>query len=72
MNDAFQERAFIYAGGSMLDLNDLVSDSRGVLLLRAKGINSAGIIIAEGTSADGTQHAVVLRPLGGSHLVSVR
>jgi probable HAF family extracellular repeat protein len=72
MNDAFQERAFIHADGAMRDLNEWVTDPGGVYLLRAKGINSAGIIIAEGTGPDGAQHAVVLLPVGRSQHDSTR
>ena len=61
-DENFRERAFIFQQGMMLDLNSLVLDAKGVFLLRAKGINNEGIIIAEGRGPDGTQHAVVLLP----------
>jgi hypothetical protein len=46
-----------------LDLNDLMSATDGIVILRAKAINRDGVIIAEGSAPGGPQHALVLRPI---------
>jgi probable HAF family extracellular repeat protein len=66
MTESYQWRAFLYAAGHMTDLNDLVRATNGIVIQRATGINSDGVIIAEGIGVDGAQHALVLRPTGRS------
>lgn len=43
------ERAFLYLGNSMLDLNDLVPVDSGWTIRQARGINSSGQIVGFGT-----------------------
>jgi len=57
-------RAFLYSGGVLYNLNDLIDPSSEVLLDRAIGINDAGQIIAQGATAqdpNGT-YAFLLTP----------
>ena len=55
------QHGFLYTGGSMPDLNDLVPP--GVTISSASGINGAGLIAAVGkTSASANDHALLLTP----------
>ena len=47
------EHAFLYSGGSMSDLNNLVALPPGVFLFQASGINDVGQIAANGTDGHG-------------------
>jgi probable HAF family extracellular repeat protein len=56
-------RAFLYRGGVMYDLNDLVLNlPAGVVLAGAYGINDRGQIIA---MSDGSPHGYLLTPVSG-------
>ena len=58
-------RAFLYSGGTMTDLNDLVNPPSGVYLADARGINDLGQIAANGSNG----HAYFLTP--GTSLLTV-
>ena len=67
-SDLSQYRAFLWQpGGSMLDLNDLVSGSSLQLVLPAT-INDRGEIAGIGLDPDGNQHAFLLVPCGDGQL----
>jgi probable HAF family extracellular repeat protein len=53
--------AFVYSGGAMQDLNDLIDPALGITLGEARGINDAGQIIAN--SGDAFTRAYLLTPL---------
>jgi len=55
--------AFIYDGGTMRDLNDLIDPSLGFLLTEARAINDAGWIAANGLNAAGEERAFLLVPI---------
>ena len=55
------ERAFVYGGGVMQDLNTLVPASSGRVLTSASDINDAGQIVANGLVND-VSHAFLLTP----------
>ncbi len=55
--------AFLYSGGAMLDLNNLLPVASGWTIDAAYGINASGDIVAEGTLA-GQMYAVELTPNG--------
>lgn len=61
---AISQSAFIYANGSMHDLNTLVNPSVGVTLQEATAINSSGQIAVNGTNSAGQQRAYLLTPIG--------
>ena len=53
--------AFIYAEGTMTDLNDLLpADSGWLVLTQAKSINNNGQVVGTGITTDGYTHAFVL------------
>ncbi len=54
--------AFLYANGSMRDLNLLIPPLSGVTLTSAVGIDAAGDIVAYGTNARGQTHEYLLTP----------
>jgi probable HAF family extracellular repeat protein len=58
-------RAFVYADGTMADLNDLVPPGSGLTLTVAAGINNAGQIACSAQDAMGHYHAVLLTPDDG-------
>lgn len=62
------ERAFIYAGGVMSDLNDLAEGAPNWVFLRANAINDCGQIVGSGTTPLGYQHAFLLTPITSSRL----
>jgi probable HAF family extracellular repeat protein len=53
--------AFLYEGGSLLDLNDLIGPDTGWLLAAATGINDKGQIVGAGFR-DGSMRAFMLTP----------
>jgi probable HAF family extracellular repeat protein len=55
--------AFLYSGGQMLDLNNLIAPGSGLGLEVAYGISNTGYITGEGTAADGSFHAFLLTPV---------
>jgi probable HAF family extracellular repeat protein len=55
--------AFLYSGGQMLDLNNLIAPGSGFTLEVARGISDNGYIVGFGTAADGNQHAFLLIPV---------
>ena len=54
--------AFLYSGGTMLDLNSLVSPTADWTLGYAKGINDSGQIAGSGTNPAGQTDAFLLTP----------
>jgi probable HAF family extracellular repeat protein len=54
--------AFLYADGTMYDLNDLLTDPQGYQLTWAAGINNSGQIVASATTPSGAYHVVLLTP----------
>jgi probable HAF family extracellular repeat protein len=54
--------AFIYTGGQLLDLNNLIPSNSGWLLTDATGINDKGQIVCNAYSPSGNTHAVLLNP----------
>jgi probable HAF family extracellular repeat protein len=63
-NDSGMEiqKAFLYEGGLMTDLNDLLSGSTGWDLHLASAINNSGQIVGYGTNPSGQTHAFLLTP----------
>jgi len=55
------EHAVLWREGVPLDLNDLVDDAKGCVLMRALAINGGGSILADARCPDGDQ-VVVLKP----------
>lgn len=53
--------AFLYSGGSMLDLNDLLPSGSGWTLAEAFDINDLGQIVGNG-SINGETHAFLMTP----------
>ncbi|MGE5609900.1 MAG: DUF3466 family protein [Bacillota bacterium] len=56
-------RAFLYADGTMLDLNTLVVGAPGWHLCEAFAINDLGQIVGWGTAPDGSDHGFLLTPV---------
>jgi len=56
------ERAFIYAGGVMIDLNTLILTNSGWTLDEATAINDNGQIVGYGLNPEGITHAFLLTP----------
>lgn len=56
------EHAFLYSDGSMNDLNNLISNDSGWVLIQADAINDSGQIVGDGT-IDGNHHAFLLTPV---------
>jgi probable HAF family extracellular repeat protein len=54
------QHAFVYSGGSIVDLNTLISPSSGWTLNSATGINDSGQIVGTGVNAQGQTHAFLL------------
>ncbi len=53
--------AFVYSGGKIKDLNNMIPAGSGWVLIEANGINSAGQIVGMGTH-NGGEHAFLLTP----------
>jgi probable HAF family extracellular repeat protein len=53
---------FIVSGGSLIDLNTLVSSNSGFTITDAVGINDSGQILCDATNASGYEHAILLTP----------
>jgi probable HAF family extracellular repeat protein len=49
--------AFLYSGGQMLDLNNLIAPGSGFTLTEANGISNNRYITGIGTTSDGHEHA---------------
>jgi probable HAF family extracellular repeat protein len=60
-SDAYH--AFLYSGGELRDLNDLIDPNLGVILDNANAISDSGFIAAVGTTAAGAQHGFLLTPV---------
>ena len=61
------ERAFLWTGGKMYDLNDLILKGSGWTLQKARGINDRGQIVGEGTRRQGPWRAFLLTPIVDDH-----
>jgi len=57
------EKAGLYSGGQVLDLNSLIDPGLGWFLRAATGINDSGQIIGFGTNGFGQNHAFLLTPI---------
>jgi hypothetical protein len=55
-------RAFIYQGGVMTDLNNLIPGGSGWFLKTGYGINDSGLIVGDGTF-NGAHRAFLLTPI---------
>ncbi len=55
-----QKRAFVYANGTMEDLQDLIPSTSGWRLQAAYSINEAGEIVGVGLNVDGDTHGFLL------------
>jgi probable HAF family extracellular repeat protein len=53
---------FIYSGGTVQDLNNLIPPGSGFTLAHATGINDNGQIVVNGYNAQGYYHAFLLTP----------
>jgi probable HAF family extracellular repeat protein len=53
---------FIYSGGTVQNLNNLVPPGSGFTLYDATGINDNGQIVVTGYNAQGYRHAFLLTP----------
>jgi probable HAF family extracellular repeat protein len=56
------QHAFIYTGGTMIDLNTLIPGSSGWELVSARGINDSGEIVGWGYD-NGNERAFLLIPV---------
>ncbi|OAI23096.1 hypothetical protein A1356_18350 [Methylomonas koyamae] len=56
-------RPFLYANGTMADLNTLIALDSGWSLLSAAGINNSGQIVGSGINPEGYQRAFLLTPV---------
>jgi probable HAF family extracellular repeat protein len=59
----FYPHAFLYSGGQMFDLNDLIAPGSGFTLEWAYHISDAGYITGYGLAPDGQAHAFLLIPV---------
>ncbi|HEY1603511.1 MAG TPA: DUF3466 family protein [Pirellulales bacterium] len=55
--------AFVYAGGTMTDLNTLIDPNSGWVLEKATALNDLGQIVGYGMLANGQTHAFLLTPV---------
>ena len=63
-SDNVTEHAFLYFGGTMYDLNNLLFNTNsGWVLQYAIAINNSGQIVGEGINPSGQTHAFLLNPL---------
>jgi len=58
-------RAFVYAGGKMLDLNELIHSEAGWTLQEAWDVNQSGQIVGIGKNPGNMTHGFVLTPAAG-------
>lgn len=56
------QRAFVYNGQKMQDLNNLVQNGSGLTFIEAEGVNDVGQIVCEGEDSQGNLHTVLLTP----------
>jgi probable HAF family extracellular repeat protein len=61
------EHAFIYSGGTMMDLNSLIPASSGWDLAQAEAINNSGWIVGYGVNSAGATDAFLLQPVTVVH-----
>lgn len=54
--------AFVYSGRKIKDLNKLIPQGSGWVMIDARSINKAGQILCTGMRGDGTEHAFLLTP----------
>jgi len=62
-NSNFHSHAFLFDGGVMHDLNNLIPAGSGWELQGASAINNAGQIAGTGTNPNGAYHAFLLTPI---------
>lgn len=62
LSDLAHSAAFLYSNGRTVDLNTLIAADAGVNLFEAQAINDNGLILANGTTAQGQTHAFILTP----------
>lgn len=58
-----EQRAFLWTGASLLDLNTLIPLDAGWQLQRARSINDAGFIVGQGVNPAGEFRAFLLSPI---------
>jgi probable HAF family extracellular repeat protein len=58
----FDTDGFLYANGTMYDLNNLTTGDAGYVINSAVAINADGQIAADATTPSGQEHAVLLTP----------
>ena len=63
MTASHVQHAFVWDGGVITDLNDLIGAESGWILSEATGINTDGQIVGVG-SLDGERGAFLLTPVG--------
>jgi probable HAF family extracellular repeat protein len=61
----YTRHAFLYDGGTMYDLNDLILNGAGWTLTAAYDISDTGYVLGEGDLAGGSQHIYRLNTPGG-------
>lgn len=61
-------KAFVYSGGIMSNLNNLIDQTAGVTLLEAHLINNAGVIAAAGRHGNLIEYAYLLTPISGPYI----
>lgn len=66
--DELHDHAFVYADGTLADLNDLIPPGTGLTISQATGINDAGQIVGLAWDRGLNFHAVLLTPDDGSAL----
>ncbi len=57
-----RQRAFLWEGGVLRDLNSLIDSGAGLVLEQANDINDRGEIVGEATNRQGDKRAVLLLP----------
>jgi probable HAF family extracellular repeat protein len=60
-------RAFLWEGGSIVDLNTLIPPDSSVYLQRVETINDRGEIAGQGVDGSGNEHAFLLIPCDENH-----
>lgn len=58
--------AFLYNGGSLVNLTDTLAPGSGWTVSTARGINDSNWIVGTGVNASGQSHAIMLVPVLGS------
>ena len=62
-SNAYAQEAFVYRGGVMQELNNMIAPNSGWTLEVATGINDSGQICGYGINAGGNTEAFLLTPV---------